>query len=207
MNMIAKPQPKTKRGRERRAQILAAAEDVFSEMGFTAASIADITRRAGTAQGTLYLYFDSKDEIFREVMLDLGRQIRRESSRAIEDATDRIDAEIRGLETYLRFVVRRPSVYRIVQQCAVVDRTTWREFYQTVFDRYVPHLQAAADREELSQGDAEVRAWMMIGIFTLMGERVSDWDNGKDIDRIVTEFSSLLRYGIAPRDEPTSNTR
>lgn len=197
MDTIEKPTPKTKRGRERRAQILAAAEDIFSEIGFTAASIADITRRAGTAQGTLYLYFNSKEEIFREVMLDLGRRIRRESSLAVEDATDRIDAEIRGLEAYLRFVVRRPSVYRIVQQCAVVDRVAWREFYQTVFDHYSANLHTAEENGELSHGDPEVRAWMMIGISTIMGERVSDWGNAEDIDRITKGFSSLLRFGIA----------
>ena len=205
MDKRIKPIPKTKRGRERRAQILDAAEEVFSEIGFNAASIADITKRAGTAQGTLYIYFNSKEEIFREVMLELGRQIRQVASNATEDSTDRIDAEIRGLDAYLRFVVRRPSTYRIVQQCAVVDRATWREFYQTVTDNYSSNLQAAADRGELAFGDAEVRAWIMIGIATVMGERVSDWGNSNDIDRIVNEFSSLLRFGIAKRDGDSLN--
>lgn len=206
MDIIEKPVPKTKRGRERRAQILAAAEEVFSEMGFTAASIADITRRAGTAQGTLYLYFTSKEEIFREVMLDLGRQVRRDSSQAIAGAANRIDAEIIGLEAYLRFVVRRPSVYRIVQQCAVVDKVAWRRFYQSIFDSYSANLQAAEERGELRPGDPEVRAWLLIGISTIMGERVSDWDNAKDIDRIVKEYASLLRHGLAPQGAATPGT-
>ena len=46
---------------ERRAKILAAAEQVIGEKGFNAASIADITRKAETALGTFYIYFSSKE--------------------------------------------------------------------------------------------------------------------------------------------------
>jgi AcrR family transcriptional regulator len=54
--------------RTRRDQILRAAERVFAERGYHNASIADVIDAAGTARGTFYLYFDSKQKIFGELL-------------------------------------------------------------------------------------------------------------------------------------------
>ncbi|MGO1342428.1 MAG: TetR/AcrR family transcriptional regulator, partial [Cellulosimicrobium funkei] len=52
-------QPRTARGNRTRAKILAAAEQVFAEVGYHDASIVKITESAGVGQGTFYLYFES----------------------------------------------------------------------------------------------------------------------------------------------------
>jgi AcrR family transcriptional regulator len=53
---------------ERRAQLVAAARDVFGGKGYHAATVDDITRAAGVAKGTFYLYFDEKREIYYELV-------------------------------------------------------------------------------------------------------------------------------------------
>jgi AcrR family transcriptional regulator len=52
---------------ERKAQILQAANRVFSRLGFHAANVSDIAAEAGVSQGTVYHYFDSKEELFMAV--------------------------------------------------------------------------------------------------------------------------------------------
>jgi AcrR family transcriptional regulator len=190
--------PKTKRGQKRRRDLLRAAEDVFSEKGFMSASIADITRQAGAAQGTFYIYFESKEQLFREVMLELGRQIRSNAREATRDAKNRIDAEVSGLEAYLRFVTERPSIYRIVQQCSVVDPDAWRDFYSAFADAFETNLKDAEKRGEVSPGDAEVRAWVMIALATTLGEQVSVGGKAGEIDRMMREVEAILRRGISP---------
>src|SRR5262249_19482447 len=59
----------TKRGQRTRALLVAAARRVFEHHGFVAARIKDISAAAGVAHGTFYTYFDSKEAIFREVVL------------------------------------------------------------------------------------------------------------------------------------------
>ena len=62
-------EPRWKRRAEDRPQeICAAALDVFAEKGFAAAKLDEIARRAGVSKGTLYLYFQSKEELFRAVV-------------------------------------------------------------------------------------------------------------------------------------------
>lgn len=51
----------------KRQQILDGANRVFSQMGFDAASMNDITREAGVSKGTIYVYFSNKEELFIEL--------------------------------------------------------------------------------------------------------------------------------------------
>src|SRR3954453_14368492 len=67
--------PTTRRGQRTRAALVEAAAHVFAEKQFLATNVSDIAKRAGTAHGTFYRYFDSKEAIFREVALDLQRKM------------------------------------------------------------------------------------------------------------------------------------
>ncbi|MFG1373070.1 TetR/AcrR family transcriptional regulator [Xanthobacter oligotrophicus] len=49
---------------EKRSQILSGARRVFFERGFDAASMGDIARAAGVSKGTLYVYFENKEDLF-----------------------------------------------------------------------------------------------------------------------------------------------
>jgi AcrR family transcriptional regulator len=59
--------PRSRKGARTRARLLAAAKEIFEEQGFLDARISDIAERAGLSHGSFYHYFESKEEIFREV--------------------------------------------------------------------------------------------------------------------------------------------
>ena len=54
--------------RDRRADILAAALEVFAEQGYAAARLDDVAAKAGVAKGTLYLHFASKQDLFEQLV-------------------------------------------------------------------------------------------------------------------------------------------
>ncbi len=72
MSEVSSPSsPKWRRRADARpAEIVGAAYDVFSEKGFAAARLDDIARRAGVSKGALYLYFETKQDIFEAVVKD-----------------------------------------------------------------------------------------------------------------------------------------
>ena len=83
---------------ERREQILAAARAVYDEKGYELATVSEIVRRAGVAQGTFYLYFESK----KDIVVALAR-------RPMELVAQRLQAEIStapSFEQALRIMVR-----------------------------------------------------------------------------------------------------
>jgi AcrR family transcriptional regulator len=59
--------PRSRKGAQTRARLLEAGKSVFEESGFLEARISDIAERAGLSHGSFYHYFESKEQIFREV--------------------------------------------------------------------------------------------------------------------------------------------
>lgn len=59
--------PRSRKGAETKARLMDAAKAVFEEVGFLDARISDIATRAGLSHGSFYHYFDSKEQIFREI--------------------------------------------------------------------------------------------------------------------------------------------
>ena len=67
--MLPSGQPKFRRRKaDRPDEIVAAALEIFSEKGFAAARLDDIAARAGVSKGAIYLYFATKEDIFRAVV-------------------------------------------------------------------------------------------------------------------------------------------
>ncbi|WP_353234788.1 TetR/AcrR family transcriptional regulator [Diaphorobacter ruginosibacter] len=65
------PQPPVKRGRRKQArpgELLEAALDLFVEKGYAATRVEEVAARAGVSKGTLFLYFPSKEELFKAVV-------------------------------------------------------------------------------------------------------------------------------------------
>jgi AcrR family transcriptional regulator len=99
--------PRSRKGAETRARLLAAAKEIFEENGFLDARISDIAERAGLSHGSFYHYFDSKEEVFREVAEAVEDQLSAPLGSVIldpaSDATpaERIRAAIRlHMESY-----------------------------------------------------------------------------------------------------------
>src|SRR3974390_3299464 len=77
--------PRSRKGAESRGRLLEAAKQIFEENGFLDARISDIAERAGLSHGSFYHYFDSKEEVFREVAEAVDEQLRAPLGRVILD--------------------------------------------------------------------------------------------------------------------------
>jgi AcrR family transcriptional regulator len=67
--------PRSRKGIETRARLVSAAKEVFEESGFLDARISDIAERAGLSHGSFYHYFESKEEVFREVAAEVDGRL------------------------------------------------------------------------------------------------------------------------------------
>lgn len=67
--MLPAGEPRWRRRKaDRPGEIIAAALEVFSERGFAATRLDDVAKRAGLSKGALYLYFETKEDLFRAVV-------------------------------------------------------------------------------------------------------------------------------------------
>ena len=195
------PAPKTKRGERTRQKILDAAEREIGRKGFAEASISTITAEAAVGQGTCYLYFRSKEDVLRELVLRMGRRLRRHLTLAIAEAPSRLEAERRGLRAFLEFVRANPDLYRVVAESQFVDPAIFRRYYEEFAASYRTGLLAAEAKGEIRQGDAEVRAWALMGISDMVGRRFALWDGQAPLKRVAEAAYALLAEGLAPNRE------
>jgi len=109
-------QPRRQRRKEARpAEIMAAGLKLFSERGFAATRLEDVAEAAGVSKATIYLYFDSKAELFKAIV----REIASPRLGAIEGLIDGYQGStvelLTGLHRTLRDVVGIPEIGAIIK--------------------------------------------------------------------------------------------
>lgn len=196
INLINKP--KTKRGLATLNQLLNAAIKVFYEKGYSNASINDITNEADVATGTFYVYFDSKETLYRFLLLQCSHMIRKNLHDAISGCKSRREAEEVGLREWLNFVRDNKYIYNIIWESMYIDKHLFREYYVNFCKSYVKGLDKAKERGEVSKDiDSETLAYIMMGASNFLG---LNWgifkDKPEELDKVVDSFMHMLNYGI-----------
>jgi AcrR family transcriptional regulator len=191
--------PKTARGRRTREKLLDAAEREFGEKGYHAVGIGDITRRAGVAAGTFYVYFGSKEEIYRALVIYLSGRVRGWVGERVAGIADRLTAERKGLEAFLEFTRAHPGLYRIISEAEFVANDAFMLHYKTFALAYQENLQTAARRGDIRAGDYEVWAWAIMGMMVYLGMRYAEWDQDTPPDRIAEMALDLIANGLSPK--------
>jgi AcrR family transcriptional regulator len=187
MSAPARRGPKPGRGEESRRRILAAAEQVFADLGFHAASIVKITEAAGVAQGTFYLYFESKQAAFQEVLLDLNHRVRQAMAEGTRGAATRAEAERGGFAGFFRFTAEHPALYRVIRQSEFVAPELLERHYATIATGYVDGLRQAMAAGEIARADPEVVAWALMAVGEMIGMRWVLWPKADRIPPDVFE--------------------
>ncbi len=193
--------PKTARGRRTLRALLDAAAEEFGEKGFHEAGISRITQRAGVAIGSFYTYFDTKEAIFTALVRDLSDQVRDFVAPRIQDKPDQLAAERAGQEAFIEFARRHKEIYRIVDEAEFVDPASYRAHYTNTAARIAARLDAAAARGEIAPGDAEIRAWAIMGMNVFLGMRFGVWDQDVDPSEVARVCGDLIAHGMKPRED------
>lgn len=193
--------PKTSRGELTRQKILDAAEREIGQKGFSEASVSTITAEAAVAQGTFYLYFRSKEDILRELVLRMGRRLRRHLTLATAGTVTRLEAEKAGLLAFLEFVRANPNLYRVVEESQFVDPSAHRRYYDDFARNYRAALVAAEGAGEIRSGNADVRAWALMGMAVMLGHRYGIWETTASLKPVADAAFDMIENGLEQRDD------
>lgn len=199
--------PRTARGTRTRAKLLEAAEEVFSAHGYHDASIVKITEAAGVSQGTFYLYFEGKQEIFDELVDDLNQRVRHAMSEASRSGKDRAEAERLGFAAFFRFTAEHPALYRIIRQAEFVSPRALHKHYERITEGYAAGLKAAVDSGEIVPVDPTVAAWALTGIGEMIGMRWVLWgEEDKIPDHVFEEMMALVNRALGLHTEASGES-
>jgi AcrR family transcriptional regulator len=195
----ASGRPLSRRGLDTRRRLLDAAEQIFGEVGYPDASIVKITEAAGTAQGTFYLYFDSKKAIFDELVRDINQRVRHAMKEASDLGATRLEAERLGFQAFFRFTAEHPALYRIIRQAEFVSPEMLRYHYDRLSGGYITALRHASAAGEIAELDAEVTAWAMMGLGELIGLRWILWGGHGELPaHVQAELERIIHCILEP---------
>src|ERR1700724_1728594 len=97
-------------------RILRAAEENFAERGLAGARIGAIARAARVNKALLYYYFSSKEELHRFTMTSLFRQLRAQTSAALDRPGSPREQLLRYINSYFDFMVAHPNYPRLFER-------------------------------------------------------------------------------------------
>lgn len=148
----------------KRRQIIDGARRIFLSQGFDAASMGEIARTAGVSKGTLYVYFENKEQLFGAIVSEecSGQA---ETSFRLDHTDSNVEAVLTQLGVnYVKFLCRpeKASALRIV--VAIADRMP--EIGQKFFEqgpawgiaRLAAYLEAQNETGVLKVDDCEIAA-------------------------------------------------
>jgi len=193
-------EPRTERGRKTLRKLLDAAALEFGEKGFHESSITGITARAGTALGSFYTYFDSKNEIFRALVKDLSDRVRIHAATTQNANKTAVETEQMALMAFLRFARDHKEIYRIIDEAEFVDPLSYRRHYESTAQRIFERLRRAGDNGELQDNLHEAHAWAIMGMNVFLGLRFSIWSDTESDEEVSAVARSILERGILRQD-------
>ena len=194
---------------DKRARILAAAERVFAKRGFFAARVSEIAKDAGVADGTIYLYFKSKDDLLISLFEARMKQVNaalREAVAAVPPA-DQLRAFIR---TYLRLVNDEPAAAEVLTIELRQSSKFMKEYDNVEFADFLRMLggliAAGQDRGEIDDSipshvaarmifgmlDELALAWVLAKLPSSTGIRPKKFDIVRAADWVVALVSNGL---------------
>ena len=178
-----------------RLRILDAAERNFGAKGFHGASIVDITRDAGVALGTFYLYFPSKIEVFRHLLRARRDELRRSARDSVEGLVEHRTIVESAFGAFFSWVADHASIYRVIREAEFVDPSLIDDLYWSPVKDQIDGLDRAMNAEWIDRDDPEVLAWCLAGMAEFTALRWIVWADAREIsgERFQTFVSAVLR--------------
>jgi TetR/AcrR family fatty acid metabolism transcriptional regulator len=157
------------RGGDKRERILTAAERIFARHGFFAAKVSDVAKEAGVADGTIYLYFKSKDDLLISLFERRMQQVNdllRHATSGLKSPREQLRAFIK---TYLQLVHDEPAAAEVLTIELRQSSKFMKEYENPQFADFLRLLggiiMAAQDQGELSSAiPSHVAARMIFGM-------------------------------------------
>lgn len=210
--MSAAPGARTRRRRavsdedksRRRDQIMAAAKIVFARKGFHATTIADIAKQAELAYGSIYWYFDSKDELFHALMAVEEQALRTHLAAVSTPRDSDVEGPFRSaVQATLEFFEADKACVKLLFRDAYALGNQFEKHLGGIYERFIDDIEAfivvAQDRGEVVAAPPRMVAYTLAALIGQLAHRRLSTDDGVSAAEVADFAVSLVLDGLRPR--------
>lgn len=202
----ARGRPRKRLSREERASevrevIFRAAEQVVGAYGYAEASINRITEVAGIAQGTFYLYFDSRQALFDELLPHVGQDMLHFIRDRVIGAKNVLDLEERGFRAFFEYLQGNPGFFRILNEAEVAAPVAHKTHFKLLTQHYVESLERGVKAGQIKNFDTselETLAYVFMAARSYLYLRYVKEAKGRPQlpESVIQTYTKLLRGGL-----------
>jgi TetR/AcrR family fatty acid metabolism transcriptional regulator len=190
----------------KRKAIMDAVIKTVAEKGFHKTNISEIAEMAGVADGTVYLYFKNKDEMFMQSFEALVRQKLQEIKVLLAEEYTALDRLNAFYEHHINVITQYPHIARFIG----VEIRQSPQFYQKFpdylpFREYLEYLQelieAAKAEGSIADVDSEATSYIIFGTMDYILAEWATHDQNFPLSEMKDRIRNILRYGLLKRGE------
>jgi AcrR family transcriptional regulator len=192
----------------RRDEIMAAAKKVFARKGFHATTIADIAKEAGLAYGSIYWYFDSKDDLFHALMAAEEYALRAHIAIALAAGDSRQNSEEMPFRTAVQATFEFFEADKATVRLLFRDAYAWGDRFEKhlggIYERFIDDIEtlivAAQKRGDVVAAPPRMVAYTLAALIGQLAHRRLSTDDGVTAAEVADFVVSLVLDGLRPRD-------
>lgn len=192
-----------KKQKKRRA-IIEAAIEIFANKGFHKTKVSDVARQAGVADGTVYLYFDNKDDLLIRSFDELISGKLEELKSLFKEEDSYTSRLTKFFDYHVGLFTEKPYIARFM----AIELRQSSEFYKKFPDyqpikRYLSFLQEIVDKAKeegrLRDVDTVGLSYLMFGTMDFVLTEWSTRGQSFDLEKIKNKIVDIVRYGMYPK--------
>jgi TetR/AcrR family fatty acid metabolism transcriptional regulator len=190
----------------RRDEIMAAAKKVFARKGFHATTIADIAKEAGLAYGSIYWYFDSKDDLFHALMAVEEYALRTHVAAAVGARQDSDgEAPFRtAVQVTFEFFEADKATVKLLFRDAYALGDRFEKLLGGIYERFIDDIEnvvvAAQNRGEVVVAPPRMVAYTLAALIGQLAHRRLSTDDGVSAAEAADFVVTLAFNGLRPRE-------
>ena len=193
-----------RRGGDKRERILRAAVKVFAKSGFYAARVSEVAKAAGVADGTIYLYFKSKDELLVSLFEDRVEKLLSYLQSELPKLGSAPEKMRRIIELQLGLLEGERDLAEVI---TVILRQSTKLLKEYAAPKFVSYLDAIAKVVAEGQADGDFRKDLSPNLvaratFGALDGIALTWALGRadqgGLVRAAGQLSELMLRGLAP---------
>lgn len=193
---------------QRRDEIIAAAKKVFARNGFHDTTIADIAKEADLAYGSVYWYFDSKDDLFRQLIAVEEYGLRTHVAVALAKSGTQFgfaEAPFRAsLRATFEFFDANPATAKLLFRDAYSLDSRFDKQLGGIYERFIDDIEmliaAAQNRGDVLAAPPRLVAYMLTTLIGHMAHRRLSTDDGISASEAADLVVALVVKGLRPSE-------
>jgi AcrR family transcriptional regulator len=186
---------------ETRRRLFDAAAKIVGAEGYANASVAKITALAEVAQGTFYNYFASQQDLFDQLLPELGGELLDFIRERVAGVTDSLKREEIGFRAFFDFLAQRPEFYRILNEAETFSPKAFHDHMRNMAEGYLRAMRHSREKSELTgfeECELEVIVYTLLAARNYLSYRYLHRDNiiGPPPDWIARAYMKFIAGGM-----------